>query len=309
MRHENATVNFLHRGPSRWLTHVGTVGILLCLTNTGCAWWDLRDLFDDEDILLREDVEASDNDGFFPGVRINIDLMGEEGPVRQGLLDLGDPSTVQPAAQVKDGNAPSAARESQQRETTQPGPSPSRVSIDFEYAAGLGGNDAQNLSRATDYVNYGGTVFNAPGTLQSSYDLHLGSVGVRAGQRFFEAVTLEALFGLSVAALDLEIRSASESAQDTGVSLGAHVGARVTVTPHPIFDLYGEGKFHLLGGLQGSRQTVTLGTFEVGGNLHVTSTASLFAGWRYWSYTEDLHNASDLDVELAGPTFGLLLRF
>jgi hypothetical protein len=303
----------MHRDSSRTLALGSTVAILLCLTQAGCIS-DLSGIFDGQ-VLLRDDIEADDEDGLFPSVRANFDLLEKRHPPRQGVLQPGvfrsgasDPDAPQTGApEVPDsgGALPNPPTEARDRKRARP-----TLSVDLEYAVGLGGNDAQAIRGVDDYIDYDGTLFVGPQTLQQRWDLHLGTVGVRTGGRFFDVLSLEGLAGLSTTAMQLEIRGPTARSSDTGVSIGAHLGARATISPHPVFDLFGEGRFHLLGGLQGSRRTVALATAMVGGDLHMTSNLSVFGGWRWWSYYEDVHHASDLDdIVLTGPTFGMLLRF
>ena len=52
-----------------------------------------------------------------------------------------------------------------------------------------------------------------------------------------------------------------------------------------------------------------MNTSEVGADVHLTPTFSVFGGWRWWDYEEIVEGESDLDVDLSGPSFGLLFRF
>lgn len=296
------------RKPSPRLALVAAFGVLLCLMHGGCLP-NYSGLFDGN-VLLRDDVKARDRDGVFPGLRVNRDLLPDRDRPRQGLIELSAPAEGEspPISSGPDTSTPVATPSSLD---TRPRPRvQTRLAVEAEYTVGVGGNDERDVSGGGRYVDYDGTIFNGPQVLQSSYDLHLASVGVRGGGRFFDVVSIEGSGGLSLVALDLDLRGPSGSASDTGVSLGVHVGARATVAPHPVIDLYGEGKLHLLNVLQESRRTVLLSTAEVGGNLHITSNVSLFAGYRWWRYFEDIHSASNIDyVDLQGPTMGLLLRF
>ena len=298
----------MKRAPSQRIVVFAVFAMLLCLMNVGCVT-ALSGLFDGQ-VLLRDDVEARDQDGISPGVRVSWDLLADRDRPRQGLVELSAPASRASSPLSSDVDEPSAVTPTRSP-ATRPRPRvQTRLSAEAEYSVGLGGNDERSVGPGGRYVDYDGTVFNGPQVLQSSYDLHLASFGVRGGVQLFDLVSLEGLGGLSLTALDLELRGASGSASDTGVSMGVHVGARATITPHPVVDLYGQGKLHLLGGLQDSRRTVVLATAEVGGNLHVTSNVSLFGGYRWWSYFEDIHSASDIDdIVLKGPTAGLLLRF
>lgn len=77
-----------------------------------------------------------------------------------------------------------------------------------------------------------------------------------------------------------------------------------------MIDLYGQWELHLLEVIgSDGRSEVLLRGWESGARLHMTSNLSFFGGWREWEYDENVRNESDLDLELSGPTFGVLLRF
>lgn len=298
----------MRRVPSRRRVLFSALGILLGLTNNACLP-NIAGLFDGQ-VLLRDDVEARDADGIFPGLRVSRDLLADPADPRQGLVELGAPASVEPPrASARGTDAPSAVPPTRAPDTPSKPRVQAKLSVEAEYTVGVGGNDARSVISGR-YVDYDGIVLDGPQVLRSSFDLHLASVGARAGGQLFGLISLEGLGGLSLTALDLELRGSRGRARDTGVSMGVHVGGRATLTPHPVVDFYGEGKLHLLGGLQESRRTVVLATAEAGGNLHLTSGISLFGGYRWWRYFEDIHSASDIDdIVLEGPTMGLLLRF
>lgn len=266
-------------------------------------------------------VVADDNDAISPGVKASWEVYPRTAGDRQGLFDLqhaatspapdrsGDDATQHEGGAGADGVSVSG------KASARPEPEPPRrfiamgpISLDFEYSAGIGGDDDDFLS-PPDFVDYDGTRFSAPQRLQYSYDLHMASIGARAGPRFLDVFSVELLTGLSTSVLDLVIRAPGERAGDTGVAIGAHIGARGTITPHPTIDFYGQWALHLLGSTQSERNLVSVRAAEVGSNLHLTSNVSLFGGWRWLKYEEDIDHGSDMDVDLAGPTFGLLFRF
>jgi len=299
------------------IVRVCAVAFSLGIFNTGCVvanFYDALDGLGSGSRLDRRDIDAEDEDGVFPGVRANWDLLADRSPPREGLFERYDPdsplssrnsSAGVPGTEVAPG---SAAPLSVEPESS--GRAHLTLSLDLAYSAGVGGNEADFIPGGGDYVDYDGTLFQGPQNLQYSYDLHVGTVGARVGGRFFDIFRLEAIGGLSVTALYLEVRGPAESASDTGVALGAHLGSRATITPHPVFDVYAEGRVHLLGGVQESRQFVYLAEAEVAGNLHLTSNLSVYGGWRWWSYVEDIEHASNLeDIVLSGPSFGGLVRF
>lgn len=295
------------------------LGVYLLATCSGC----LNGFFNGRR-LEREDIEARDEDGLFPSVRVSFGLLPRRAPPRDALL-VDAPALASPSATTPPASRPAtpSAPPSVAAERTRPGAitgtsddsaaSPPRVArgqlaLEIDYAAGIGGDDRQ--TNATGYVDFDGRRIPGAVTIQHNYDLHVATLGVRGGVRLFERVAIEGLGGLSVTALRFRMRAPGIRIQDTGVSMGTHVGARVTVTPFPAFDLFAQGRFHVLRGLQGRRRRISLGTAMVGGDLHLTPTLSLFGGWRWWHYVEDVSSESDFDdVRLSGPTFGALLRF
>ena len=57
------------------------------------------------------------------------------------------------------------------------------------------------------------------------------------------------------------------------------------------------------------RDAVWINPSAVGADVHLTSPFSAFGGRRWWDYEEVVEGELDLDVDLSGPTFGLLFRF
>ncbi len=272
----------------------------------------------------RIDVKAGDKQGLNPGVSATWQVLPRSQEPRQGLFRMGEdvqqstPSSPADAsnrttpgrdATEVDGAAgdPAApkptAPEAHERSWFQPS-----LSIDFDYRAGVAGSDARSMDDE-EYLDYDGQRFLGPEQLDYDYTLHVGSVSARGGARFLDVVGLYMLGGLSTSALQLEVDAPGERAGDTGVSLGAHWGWRAVLTPHPVLDLYGQWQLHLLAGLSSNRESVFMNTSEVGANVHLTQTFSVFGGWRWWDYEEVVDGESDLDVDLSGPTFGLLFRF
>lgn len=235
----------------------------------------------------RIDIRAEDNEVLHPGAKVEWKLIPSDDPASQGIFDSGE-----------------GREEVSKRRPVRP-----TLSVDLEYVAAVDGEDDANLS-ASQLVDYDGRDFAGPQRLRYDLTLHLGSASVRGGVRFIDMFTLEALAGVSVSALDLEIRGAGVSEQDLGVGIGPKTGARFTFTPHPVVDLYGQWQLHLLEvvGTDG-RDDVVLRSWEAGARLHLTGHLSLFGGWREWDYDENVDNESDIDLELSGPTFGALLRF
>ncbi len=286
----------------------------------------------------RLDITATDRDVLNPGARISWQAFPRDESRRQGLLgamrptgaaeDTGGslapaetvPGSSEAPTQHADPEAATSTGDSSPAGPSRgvPAPDPSgadeRVpfeavaSLDLEYRVGLAGEDRRGVAD-TRFVDYDGTRFLGPQTLEYDYSLHAGTISGRGGLRVYEILALEGLVGLTTSALQLEARGTTDRASDTGVGLGAHVGARATLTPHPVFDLYGQLLYHLLGGLQSDRNEVVMQTIDLAGDLHLASHLSFFGGWRWWTYEEQISHDSDVEVELSGPAFGVLLRF
>jgi len=258
-------------------------------------------------------VEADDNDVIQPGVKVSLEVYPRTGQPRPGLFGSNGAAGLHSAA----GSGGDVTRgEGAEVEGVEPRDArrsgwatPGSLVVDLEYSVGIGGDDDEFLS-APEFVDYAGTRFSAPQRLKYDYDLHLGSISARGGPRFFDVLAVEVLVGASSSVLDLGVRGSGERSTDTGAAIGINVGTRGTITPHPVIDFYGQWALHILGSPGKSRRnTVFIRAAEVGANLHLTSYVSLFGGWRWLKYEEDIDRASDLDVDLSGPSFGLLFRF
>ncbi len=267
------------------------IGLTVHLATTGC----LGNLFDGrENFLVHQDLQATDHDRLFPGGRVSYQLSDAERERRIGLYEL----VVEPAVE----RASDAPTNEQRAPAFR-----SSVALEAEYAVGLGGDDRRTTLGTVEYDEID---IATTSDLEFDYDLHLATLGASGGVRIRDFLRLDALTGLSVSALRLEISNATQRVQDTGVSMGWHFGSRIGISPHPVFDVFAEGKLHLMGGLQGSRRFVFVPEAMAAGSLHLTRNVSVFGGYRWWRYRENIESASDLDdLVIEGPTFGIQGRF
>ncbi len=144
---------------------------------------------------------------------------------------------------------------------------------------------------------------NGPANATIDVDNIRGHVGVRGGVRFSDVVSLEAIMGLGID--NTRIRVSDVGFLQTGErTLPAPlVGARVSLRPIPLFDLYGQATF-----MFGKMFTTDV---EAGGQLNLSRNVGLYGGYRRWSYREESlkGSGSDADFVFDGPTAGLNITF
>lgn len=275
------------------------LGLLLAsvLGSSGCSWHPFKVEGND-----RIDIEPSDQERLHPGASLTWQAFPRDGPPKQGLFDLAKTAPSPPSDGSFGASLSSHEPELRRRARAQP-----TLSVDVDYRLGVAGQDDQSL-RGGDFVDYDGTRFLTPQKVKYDYELHLATVGVRGGVRFVDMFAIEGIAGLSTGALHLVLRDPGQRAGDTGVGIGGNVGMRGTITPHPVFDLYGQFQTHLLGLPKNNRGTAIILTAEVGSQINLTPNVSLFGGWRWSSYNESIDHGSNLDVDISGPAFGLLIR-
>lgn len=261
---------------------------------------------------IRKDLKASDNDALNPGGRVSFSIIPRHDPARQGLLELAteNPSSASAAAALEpEANAavppPTGPEfESENKPLFQP-----TVTIELDHRTGIGHEDGDFLSGAY-FVDHDGRTVVGPETLDQDFTLHLTTANVGVGVRFFDMISAEALGGIATSALHYVLRTPTERAGDTSVGLGVNGGGRITFMPHPVVGIYAQGQLHLLNGIKKNHDTIVVPSAEVGSNLHLTRNVSLFGGWRWWNYSENIEGESDLeDLQVEGPTFGAALRF
>lgn len=255
----------------------------------------------------RKDLHPSDDGAIHPGVSGTWKILPRSTPPRTGLLDLFIPV---PATRTRTEGTNEAET---QTEPPTPTPAPRRrraegvLSIDADYRASLGGQDDESMP-GRDYVRWDGIQIRPPQQLRYGFDQHLATLDVRGGGRFFDRFSIEGLAGLTVSALHVTVHGSGLRSGETAVGLGPNVGARMSVSPVAFVNLYAQGQLHALGVVEQDRNTAFVKTAEVGGQLHVTSALSVFGGYRWTSWDENIHRSSDVRMDLSGPTFGVLLR-
>lgn len=258
---------------------------------------------------VRTDLHASDNDRLHPGGRVSFGILPKDEPLGPGILEAAATSvSEEPAATEASSDAPDSAAE-----PTAPAQESTRdslaLAVELDYRAGIGNDDQESITGAY-FVEHGGNRIIGPANFDQDFTFHLATANLSAGMLLFDHFLIEALAGLSTSALHLVLRTPTQRTGDTLVGLGANGGLRLTVMPHPVVGLYGQAQLHLLYGLQHDRKEIAIPTFETGANLHLTRNLSVFGGWRWWQYDQEIEGASDIDdIDVNGPTFGAALRF
>lgn len=130
-----------------------------------------------------------------------------------------------------------------------------------------------------------------------------GHLAGRAGVRFFDVLSLESIIGLGVDSTELRVRGGGVEATDEDVRPGFLFGGRASVRPMALFDIYTQYLANLVGDWDIIEDT------EVGLELNLQRNVALFAGYRWWSYSDTLNNESNREIDIRGPTAGASLRF
>lgn len=280
--------------------------LVLVLVSLGC------ETLDEPPPPDRKDIKPTDHYRPNPGFSGTWQVVPADDSRRQGVLDLVAPA-AEPAAEpgAEQAEAASAAEADAPKESTPPRPRRRRaegvLSIDADYRASLGGQDEEDLP-GPDYVRWDGIQIRPSQRLRLGFDQHMATLDVRGGGRFFDVFSIEGLGGLTLSSLHVTVRGTGIRSGDTVVGVGPNIGARVSVSPHAILNLYAQGQLHLLGVIAQDHDTAVARTAEVGGQLHLTSALSVFGGYRWSGWEETIHRSSDIEMVLSGPTFGVLLR-
>lgn len=260
----------------------------------------------------RKDLHPTDQNRMNPGLSGTWQIIPRDDSSRQGLLDLFVADT-RPQAGESSGESTAGGDEAV-ASTTPTAPTARRrrraegvLSLDADYRASLGGTDDENMV-GPDYAQWDGIRIPPPAKLRYGFDQHLGTLDVRGGGRFFDRLAIEALAGLTVSSLHVTVRSTGRRSGETAVGLGPNVGARLSFSPHPVLNLYAQGQLHVLGVVEKNRKTALVKTAEVGGQFHLTPAVSVFGGYRWTAWDENIRKSSDVRMDLSGPAFGVLLR-
>src|SRR6056297_2674550 len=185
----------------------------------------------------RIEIRAKDGDVLQPGARVEWKLAPNGGPPSQGLFDSEEnPASVTSDASASPEESRSTSTTSRSLEVRRAGSAEHEagatreeararrlirptLSLDLDYVAAVDAEDEANLS-ASQFVDFDGRDFIGPQRTRSDLTLHVASTSVRGGLRLIDLFALEVLAGVSLSALDLEIRGAGTRSQDLGFGLG-----------------------------------------------------------------------------------------
>jgi len=176
--------------------------------------------------------------------------------------------------------------------------------LDLDYGEG----ESSHEMVPGELILFDGATFNGPGRLHSAFEMFHAMAGVRAGLWLKETVGLEAIGGLSLLRLDLEIKSAALSEERETTLLGFTLGLQLNLRPIEELTLYGRAM--AMDGFESDFDQL-LETVEAGASLALAKGTFVFAGFRYWNYDEDYFEdeEADLDFKLTGPVFGIGFGF
>jgi hypothetical protein len=220
-----------------------------------------------------EDVRMDDRVAVFPSIRITHDLFGA-------------PQTDQTART-----------------------SPTAAELDFHHASGTVSRDLG----ASQFIDFGGHVFNGPGQINQDYDLFAASLALRTllnDRSRHPGVAV--LAGLSAQFVRVQLDDGSAFADDRRLSIGPVVGLEGFLEPYSWLGLYVRGTQALGFG----RSAITLGVIELGLSMRPHPRVALAGGYRRERYTQPeftdrmfgLEEAR-VDLKLRGPTAHLLIDF
>lgn len=232
------------------------------------------------------DLEFEDRDRFTPSGRVAYEILpGNDTRRRGSLLDLtADRAPLE-----------GAEPDGEPRRTAEP-----IVTLVGEIASVDGRGDVAVPSGREAELD---VVIPGPAVVRTTVKNLRGHVGVRAGVRLADAFSFEGLVGVGVDDTRVRVRSGALTGQDHDLKAGFLSGARVTLRPIPLFDLYGQATVMI------GRAVTT--DIEAGAQLNLTPNVGLYGGYRRWNYEEESleSGGSDGDFEFAGPTLGISLTF
>jgi hypothetical protein len=235
------------------------------------------------------DLKINNEDRFTPSARGSYELYPGIDKRRSGtLLDL-----VRGSSPTAPGQQPVTARSA--------GISPTFAII--AEVAGVQGHDQEDVDLGED-VELQGIRIDGPVRLQLDSENVRGYLAGRGGVRFFDVATFEVLAGLGVDSTQLEVRtSTGVDRTDQKIKPGLLLGGRIEIQPIALFDLYAQSSTNFVDADR------WIGDAEVGAELNITRNVSIFAGYRWWEYSEVFTTRSDWDFDISGPTAGANLKF
>lgn len=234
-------------------------------------------------------VDFDDRHRFTPSGRASYEILPGNDQRREGsLLDLAT------------GKAPSSTR----------GPDGRRIhrvqgtfSVDGQLA-GVSGNDQPTVEAGQEVKLPNGPTTNGPAKVDLKADAIYGHVAGRGGIRFLDMLSLEGLAGLGINHTEIRLKDfGGFDSRDGGIRPGVILGARATVRPIPVFDLYGQFTFNVLGIETAARDA------QVGVDLNLTRNVAVFGGYHWYRFTGDHNSASNVRINLNGPVAGVALKF
>jgi opacity protein-like surface antigen len=176
------------------------------------------------------------------------------------------------------------------------------ISIDGAIAA-VEGRDHQGVGTGHQ-INIGNQVLEGPTRVKLTARNLRGSLAARGGVRFYDVLSLEGITGLALDSTRVRARNAEAQATDEQFTPGLLLGARATVRPIALFDLYAQYTVSF------TDEWKAIDDTEVGVELNVLRNLSVYGGYRWWSYSdEDFSFGSDWDIDIRGPTAGASLKF
>jgi opacity protein-like surface antigen len=232
------------------------------------------------------DLRIDGNDQFTPSGQISYEFYPGVAQRRSGtLLDLVTGSAEDPMEAIK----------------TRTSPVQGTIAIEGAMAA-VEGSDHQQVA-AGERVELD-VVIVGPERVKLDAENLRGQIDARGGLRIYDVLSLEGIMGLGVDSTEVRLRGDGVDGSDEKLLAGFLVGARGTVRPIPLFDVYVQYLASF------SESWTTIEDTMVAGELNLTRNISLFAGYRWWEYKNtDFNGESDWKINLRGPTAGASLKF
>ncbi len=239
------------------------------------------------------DLKLDDENRMTPGGRITFEVApGNDTRRRGSALDLL--RGWSPA----EGETPVTARSAGIQPT---------MSLDGEVAY-VKGSDYQDIA-AGEFAEINFVDIPGPARVKLNSENVRAHLAARAGLRFYDVLSVEAILGFGLNHTDVRARSGNIDATEDVTRPGFLYGGRVSLRPIPLFDLYGQ--FARIDYLDNPFDVETQTTeIQAGIEINLTRHVAPFAGYRWWEYEqESFLSGSDLDLDIEGPTAGLSLRF
>jgi len=175
------------------------------------------------------------------------------------------------------------------------------LAIDME-VSGASGKSSQYLSSG-EYIEHGNDIINGPAQVEASCNLSNAMLGIRSGW-IFQKVDIEWMAGLDLLGSEIKLKSGAQSPTVKLFNAGPFFGWKFSLKPTETVRLYVKSKVSTdFSGAYG------LTSGELAASKHLAQNVALFAGWRWVNLNYNQDYASDIHIDISGPTVGMEWAF